>query len=145
MRKGVGAASFMFSSGLARNGLPGSGIYSGSKAALHGLTRLFREQASNGILTNVVMVGATLTDNEISRITGKNKNNCRQLFRRAKQKVSGSPFEKTKQKKSESQKLLNQFLHACSTGDLDSLISLLEQTSFCTQMVAERWRLRFVR
>jgi RNA polymerase sigma-70 factor (ECF subfamily) len=64
---------------------------------------------------------------EISRITGKNKNNCRQLFRRAKQKVSGSPFEKTKQKKSESQKLLNQFIQACSTGDLDSLISVLEE------------------
>jgi RNA polymerase sigma-70 factor, ECF subfamily len=64
---------------------------------------------------------------EISRITGKNKNNCRQLFRRAKHKVSGSPHEKTKRKKLDSQKLLNQFIQACNTGDLDSLISLLEE------------------
>jgi 3-oxoacyl-[acyl-carrier protein] reductase len=63
MRKRGWGRIIYISSGLARNGLPGSGIYSGSKAALHGLTRsLFREQASNGILTNVVMAGATLTE-----------------------------------------------------------------------------------
>src|SRR5262249_25503576 len=64
---------------------------------------------------------------EISRITGKNENNCRQLLSRAKQKVASSPREKTKQKKSKSQELLNQFIHACTAGDLGSLISLLEQ------------------
>jgi 3-oxoacyl-[acyl-carrier protein] reductase len=51
------------SSGLAVHGMPGSAIYSASKAALHGLTRsLSAELAPDGILTNVVMAGLTLTD-----------------------------------------------------------------------------------
>jgi RNA polymerase sigma-70 factor, ECF subfamily len=64
---------------------------------------------------------------EISRITAKNETNCRQLFRRAKQKVAGSSPEKTRIGKAESKKLLNQFLQACTTGDLNSLISVLEE------------------
>jgi RNA polymerase sigma-70 factor (ECF subfamily) len=64
---------------------------------------------------------------EISRITGKSETNCRQLFRRAKQKVAGSSPKKTRFEKTESKKLLNQFLQACTTGDLDSLISVLEE------------------
>ncbi|WP_394848752.1 SDR family oxidoreductase [Pendulispora brunnea] len=51
------------SSGLAIHGIPGSGFYSAAKSSLHGLTRaLYRELAPDGILTNVVMAGATRTD-----------------------------------------------------------------------------------
>jgi 3-oxoacyl-[acyl-carrier protein] reductase len=51
------------SSGIAVDGLPGAGIYAASKSALHGLTRsLFKELGPDGILTNVVMPGFTLTD-----------------------------------------------------------------------------------
>ncbi len=57
------------SSGLAVNGIPGSAAYSAAKAALHGLTRtLYRELAPDGILTNVVMAGLTLTDHVRSRM-----------------------------------------------------------------------------
>jgi NAD(P)-dependent dehydrogenase (short-subunit alcohol dehydrogenase family) len=51
------------SSGLAERGRPGVGAYAAAKAGLHGLSRtLARELAADGILTNVVMPGITLTE-----------------------------------------------------------------------------------
>jgi 3-oxoacyl-[acyl-carrier protein] reductase len=51
------------SSSLVERGLPGAGAYAAAKAGLHGLTRtLARELGPDGILTNVVMPGLTLTD-----------------------------------------------------------------------------------
>ena len=51
------------SSGLAERGRPGAGAYAAAKAGLHGLSRtLARELAADGILTNVVMPGITLTE-----------------------------------------------------------------------------------
>jgi RNA polymerase sigma-70 factor (ECF subfamily) len=64
---------------------------------------------------------------EISHVIGKNESNCRQLLRRAKQKVTGSRHEKAGTRKAESKKLLHQFLQACITGDLNGLISMLEE------------------
>lgn len=51
------------SSSLAEDGLPGAGSYAAAKAGLHGLSRtLARELAPEGIFTNVVMPGMTLTE-----------------------------------------------------------------------------------
>jgi NAD(P)-dependent dehydrogenase (short-subunit alcohol dehydrogenase family) len=51
------------SSDLAVNGMPGSVYYPAAKAAMHGMNRsLAWELGPVGILTNVVMPGATLTD-----------------------------------------------------------------------------------
>jgi 3-oxoacyl-[acyl-carrier protein] reductase len=51
------------SSGIAVDGLPGTGPYAAAKAALHGLTRtLSKELGPAGILVNVVMPGLTLTE-----------------------------------------------------------------------------------
>lgn len=57
------------SSGLAVDGMPGSGPYVAAKAAMHGLTRtLMRELGPAGVLVNVVMPGATLTEHMVERI-----------------------------------------------------------------------------
>ena len=57
------------SSGIAVDGMPGSGPYAASKAALHGLTRtLAKELGPAGILVNVVMPGATLTERNLARL-----------------------------------------------------------------------------
>jgi 3-oxoacyl-[acyl-carrier protein] reductase len=51
------------SSVVAADGFPGGATYGAAKAALHGLTRtLAKELAPEGILTNVVMPGLTLTE-----------------------------------------------------------------------------------
>jgi NAD(P)-dependent dehydrogenase (short-subunit alcohol dehydrogenase family) len=51
------------SSVVAADGYPGGATYGAAKAALHGLTRtLAKELAPEGILTNVVMPGLTLTE-----------------------------------------------------------------------------------
>jgi 3-oxoacyl-[acyl-carrier protein] reductase len=51
------------SSGIAVDGLPGSGPYAAAKASLHGLTRtLAKELGPAGILVNVVMPGLTLKE-----------------------------------------------------------------------------------
>ena len=56
------------SSGIAVDGVPGSGWYGAAKAALHGLTRtLAKELGPDGILVNVVMPGFTLTEGNIER------------------------------------------------------------------------------
>jgi NAD(P)-dependent dehydrogenase (short-subunit alcohol dehydrogenase family) len=57
------------SSGIAVDGLPGSGPYASAKAALHGLTRtLSKELGPAGILVNVVMPGLTLKDDSPVRL-----------------------------------------------------------------------------
>lgn len=51
------------SSNLVRDGLPGSAPYAAAKAGLHGLSNtLAAELAPEGILTNVVLPGMTLTE-----------------------------------------------------------------------------------
>jgi NAD(P)-dependent dehydrogenase (short-subunit alcohol dehydrogenase family) len=51
------------SSVVAADGFPGGATYGAAKAALHGLTRtLAKELGPEGILTNVVMPGLTLTE-----------------------------------------------------------------------------------
>ena len=51
------------SSGVAVDGVPGTGPYAAAKASLHGLTRtLSKELGPAGILVNVVMPGVTLTE-----------------------------------------------------------------------------------
>ena len=51
------------SSVVAADGYPGGATYGAAKAALHGMTRtLAKELAPEGILTNVVMPGLTLTE-----------------------------------------------------------------------------------
>ncbi|NVB84799.1 MAG: SDR family oxidoreductase [Kofleriaceae bacterium] len=58
------------SSGIAVDGMPGSGPYAAAKAALHGLTRtLAKELGPAGILANVVMPGFTMTERNLERIT----------------------------------------------------------------------------
>ena len=57
------------SSGIAVDGLPGSGPYAAAKAALHGLTRtLAKELGPTGILVNVVLPGLTWTERNVERI-----------------------------------------------------------------------------
>jgi 3-oxoacyl-[acyl-carrier protein] reductase len=57
------------SSGIAVDGMPGSGPYAAAKAALHGLTRtLSKELGPIGVLVNVVMPGFTLTEKNAARI-----------------------------------------------------------------------------
>lgn len=57
------------SSGIAVDGLPGSGPYAAAKSALHGLTRtLAKELGPDGILVNVVMPGLTLTERNAARL-----------------------------------------------------------------------------
>ena len=61
---------------------------------------------------------------EIAEILGKNEDNCRQLVRRARQHVtSGRPrFSVTRE---EHKRLLDEFLAATSSGNLQKLIALL--------------------
>ncbi len=62
---------------------------------------------------------------EISEITNKNEDNCRQIFNRAKQHLSGEEKRFTLDIKSH-EKILNQFLDAANSGNLDALIELLK-------------------
>jgi 3-oxoacyl-[acyl-carrier protein] reductase len=69
MRAGGWGRIVNISSGIAVDGLPGSGAYAGAKAALHGLTRtLARELGPAGILVNVAMPGLTLTERVRERV-----------------------------------------------------------------------------
>jgi NAD(P)-dependent dehydrogenase (short-subunit alcohol dehydrogenase family) len=55
------------SSGVAVDGVPGTGPYAAAKASLHGLTRtLSKELGPAGILVNVVMPGVTLTERMVA-------------------------------------------------------------------------------
>ena len=61
---------------------------------------------------------------EISEILGKSETNCRQLVSRAESHVHAERprFDVARE---EVQKISDQFLRACSTGDIDGLVSLL--------------------
>jgi 3-oxoacyl-[acyl-carrier protein] reductase len=64
------------SSGIAADGLPGTGAYAAAKAALHGLTRtLSKELGPAGILVNVVMPGLTLTERNAAVIPSAVRDN----------------------------------------------------------------------
>jgi RNA polymerase sigma-70 factor (ECF subfamily) len=61
---------------------------------------------------------------EIAEIVGKNEANCRQLFRRAKQRIDAgqSRFNPPPEKQ---QEMVQQFINTIATGDLPGLINLL--------------------
>jgi RNA polymerase sigma-70 factor (ECF subfamily) len=61
---------------------------------------------------------------EIAGILGQSEANCRQILRRARQHVSAMRprFKASAEKQSE---LLEQFLHAVGSGDVDGLLNLL--------------------
>ncbi len=63
---------------------------------------------------------------EISRIVGKSEDNCRQIAHRARQSVAARRprFERSPE---EEERLTQQFLDACTSGDLEGLISLLSE------------------
>src|SRR3712207_3974199 len=63
---------------------------------------------------------------EISRIVGKSEDNCRQIARRARQSVAARRprFERCPE---EEERLTQQFLEACTSGDMEGLISLLSE------------------
>ncbi len=63
---------------------------------------------------------------EISRIVGKSEDNCRQIARRARQSVAARRprFERSPE---EEERLTQQFLEACTSGDMEGLISLLSE------------------
>ena len=62
---------------------------------------------------------------EISEIIHKSEDNCRQIFKRAKQHLRGEEKRFTIDIKSH-EKILNQFLDATYSGNLDALINLLK-------------------
>ncbi len=69
MRKRRWGRIVNISSGVAVDGVPGASWYEAAKAALHGLTRtLSKELGPEGILTNVVMPGFTLTEHNAQRL-----------------------------------------------------------------------------
>jgi RNA polymerase sigma-70 factor (ECF subfamily) len=61
---------------------------------------------------------------EISRIVGKSEDNCRQIARRARQSVvvRRPRFERSPKQE---ERLTRQFVEACTSGDMESLVSLL--------------------
>jgi RNA polymerase sigma-70 factor (TIGR02957 family) len=61
---------------------------------------------------------------EISEITEKSSANCRQMYGRAKQKMSGW-HEPTSQLQDQNTKLVEQFVHALSTGNIEKLLHVL--------------------
>ena len=62
---------------------------------------------------------------EISEIINKSEDNCRQIFKRARQHLSGEEKRFTIDIKSH-EKILNQFLDATYSGNIDALINLLK-------------------
>jgi RNA polymerase sigma-70 factor, ECF subfamily len=62
---------------------------------------------------------------EVSEIINKSEDNCRQIFRRAKQHLSGEEKRFTIDIKSH-EKILNQFLDATYSGDMNALIEMLK-------------------
>ncbi len=63
---------------------------------------------------------------EISEIVGKSEQNCRQLFRRARKQISERKprFETSR---ADRDRLLQEFIHASSSGDLQGLVKLLKE------------------
>ena len=63
---------------------------------------------------------------EVSRIVGKEEANCRQISRRARATVAARRprFERSPK---EEERLTNEFLQACSAGDMEGLLRLLSE------------------
>src|SRR3712207_1331194 len=63
---------------------------------------------------------------EISRIVGKSEDNCRQIAHRARRSVAARrpSFESSPE---EEERLTQQFLEACTSGDMEGLVSLLSE------------------
>lgn len=63
---------------------------------------------------------------EISRIVGKSEDNCRQIARRARQSVAARRprFERSPEQE---ERLTQQFLEACMSGDMEGLVGLLSE------------------
>ncbi len=63
---------------------------------------------------------------EISRIVGKSEDNCRQIAHRARQSIAARRprFERSPEQE---ERLTQQFVEACMTGDMEGLVSLLSE------------------
>jgi RNA polymerase sigma-70 factor (ECF subfamily) len=63
---------------------------------------------------------------EISRIVGKSEDNCRQIAHRARQSVAARRprFERSPEQE---ERLTQQFLETCLTGDMEGLVTLLSE------------------
>ena len=63
---------------------------------------------------------------EISRLLGKSESNCRQIARRARESVAARRprFEHSPEQQ---ERLMQQFVRACSTGDMPALLELLAE------------------
>lgn len=61
---------------------------------------------------------------EVARVVEKSEDNCRQILRRARQRIAGQEprFRPTKDRQ---EAILHEFLNATTTGDLDSLAAML--------------------
>jgi RNA polymerase sigma factor (sigma-70 family) len=65
---------------------------------------------------------------DVARITGKSEVNCRQIFARARQRVSAGTAEHTApapERKAEGEELARRLFTAAAGGDLDALLSML--------------------
>ncbi|MGI8911019.1 MAG: RNA polymerase sigma-70 factor [Rubrobacteraceae bacterium] len=63
---------------------------------------------------------------EVSHLVGKSEDNCRQISRRARQSVAARRprFESSPEQE---ERLMESFLEACASGDMEALISLLAE------------------
>ena len=63
---------------------------------------------------------------EIASLVGKSEDNCRQISRRARQSVAARRphFESSPEQE---ERLMNSFLEACMSGDMESLLALLSE------------------
>jgi RNA polymerase sigma-70 factor (ECF subfamily) len=61
---------------------------------------------------------------EVSRIVDKSEANCRQMFSRARERLA-SRSPRFQAERAESEKLVQEFLAACTEGDTDGLMNLL--------------------
>jgi RNA polymerase sigma-70 factor (ECF subfamily) len=66
---------------------------------------------------------------EVARITGKSEVNCRQIFARARQRVSAGASEpdglSTAERRAEGEELTRRFFAAAGGGDMDALLAIL--------------------
>ncbi len=63
---------------------------------------------------------------EIAEMVGKSEENCRQIVRRARQHLNG-PHPHRKVSVQQREQLTQQFLRACTSGDMGGLLSLLTE------------------
>jgi RNA polymerase sigma-70 factor, ECF subfamily len=62
---------------------------------------------------------------EIAQIVEKSEANCRQLFSRARAQLARSEASESKPPTERATQIVQRFLHACTTGDMQGLLSVL--------------------